>query len=119
MLRRGLAVTGAEAALVTNIAADHLGELGIHDLPALAAAKLVIARAVGPEGRIVLNADDPERGRVREPAPSHPLAQPRRGNPLVRGPWRPAARPASSRRASLVLVRSGERTEVARSTRFR
>src|SRR5947209_3448233 len=60
MLRRGLAVTGADAALVTNIAADHLGEFGVLDLPSLAAAKLVIARAVKPGGRIVLNAADPE-----------------------------------------------------------
>jgi cyanophycin synthetase len=60
LLRRGLAVQRADAALVTNIAADHLGEFGILDLPALAEAKLVIARAVGPQGRIVLNADDPE-----------------------------------------------------------
>ncbi len=60
LLRRGLAVQRADAALVTNIAADHLGEFGILDLPALAEAKLVIARAVGPKGRIVLNADDPE-----------------------------------------------------------
>ncbi|HSS79059.1 MAG TPA: Mur ligase family protein [Thermoanaerobaculia bacterium] len=60
MLRRGLAVTGAEAALVTNIAADHLGEFGILDLHALAQAKLVIARGLRPGGRIVLNADDPE-----------------------------------------------------------
>jgi len=60
MLRRGLAVTGAEAALVTNIAADHLGEFGILDLQALAEAKLVIARGVRPGGRMVLNADDPE-----------------------------------------------------------
>ncbi|HEX4495636.1 MAG TPA: Mur ligase family protein [Thermoanaerobaculia bacterium] len=60
LLRRGLAVSRADAALVTNIAADHLGEFGILDLPALTEAKLVIARAVGPKGRIVLNADDPE-----------------------------------------------------------
>jgi cyanophycin synthetase len=60
LLRRGLAVHRADAALVTNIAADHLGEFGILDLPALTEAKLVIARAVGPRGRIVLNADDPE-----------------------------------------------------------
>ena len=60
LLRRGLAVHRADAALVTNIAADHLGEFGILDLPALAEAKLLIARAVGPKGRIVLNADDPE-----------------------------------------------------------
>ena len=50
----------AAAALVTNIAADHLGEFGVHDLPSLAAAKLLITRAVGPEGRVVLNADDPQ-----------------------------------------------------------
>jgi UDP-N-acetylmuramyl tripeptide synthase len=60
MLRRGLTLTGAEAALVTNIAADHLGEFGILDLPSLAEAKLLIALAVRPGGRIVLNADDPE-----------------------------------------------------------
>jgi cyanophycin synthetase len=60
LLRRGLAVNRADAALVTNIAADHLGEFGILDLPALTEAKLVIARAVWPKGRIVLNADDPE-----------------------------------------------------------
>jgi len=60
MLRRGLTVTGVEAALVTNIAADHLGEFGVLDLPSLTEAKLLIARAVRPGGRIVLNADDPE-----------------------------------------------------------
>lgn len=59
LLRRGLALDRASGALVTNIAADHLGEFGIHDLPSLAAVKLVTARAVGPEGRVVLNADDP------------------------------------------------------------
>ena len=60
LLRRGLAVDRAAAALVTNIAADHLGEFGVHDLPSLAAAKLLVTRAVGPEGRVVLNADDPQ-----------------------------------------------------------
>jgi cyanophycin synthetase len=60
LLRRGLAVTRADAAAVTNIAADHLGELGINDLAALAEAKLVPARVVRPQGRVVLNADDPE-----------------------------------------------------------
>src|SRR5262249_32409211 len=69
--RRGLAVERATAALVTNIAADHLGEYGIHDLPSLAAAKLVVARAVPPSGRVILNADDPELARAPQswPAP--------------------------------------------------
>ena len=60
ILRRGLAVDRARAAIVTNVAEDHFGEFGIHDLSALAEAKLVVARALGEEGLLVLNADDPE-----------------------------------------------------------
>ncbi len=59
VLRRGLPVPHARAALVTNVANDHLGEYGIHDLDGLADAKLVVAKAVGNDGRVVLNADDP------------------------------------------------------------
>jgi len=59
LLRRGLAVPRADVAVVTNVANDHLGEFGIFDLPALADAKLVVAKAIGPTGRVVLNADDP------------------------------------------------------------
>ena len=58
ILRRGLTVRRADAALVTNVADDHLGELGVHDLAALADVKLVVGRVV-PPGRLVLNADDP------------------------------------------------------------
>ena len=58
LLRRGLAVPRARAALVTNVANDHLGEFGIHDLDALADAKLIVAKAIGPDGSLVLNADD-------------------------------------------------------------
>jgi len=59
MLRRGLAVRSADAALVTNVAADHLGELGVFDLDDLTDAKLVVTRVVKPGGRVVLNAQDP------------------------------------------------------------
>lgn len=59
ILRRGLAVTRADVALVTNIADDHLGEFGVCDLPTLTATKLVVSRVLGPGGRMVLNADDP------------------------------------------------------------
>ena len=59
MLRRGLAVAHADAAIVTNIAADHFGEYGIHDLDDLASVKLVVARAIDDQGLLVLNADDP------------------------------------------------------------
>jgi UDP-N-acetylmuramyl tripeptide synthase len=58
LLRRGLTVERADVAVVTNIAADHLGEFGVQDLRQLAETKLLVARAIGPEGRLVLNADD-------------------------------------------------------------
>jgi UDP-N-acetylmuramyl tripeptide synthase len=60
LMRRGLAVEHADAAIVTNISADHFGEYGIHSLADLAQAKLVVSRALGPDGLLVLNADDPE-----------------------------------------------------------
>jgi UDP-N-acetylmuramyl tripeptide synthase len=56
MLRRGLAVDKTDVAAVTNVAEDHLGEFGVHDLDALAECKFVVARAAK---HLVLNADDP------------------------------------------------------------
>jgi cyanophycin synthetase len=70
ILRRGLGVPRARAALVTNVAEDHLGEFGIFDLPSLADAKMVVAKVVDAEGRMVLNADDAlllERGQRLSP----------------------------------------------------
>lgn len=60
ILRRGLALARADVAVVTNVSDDHLGEFGVYDLPSLAETKLVAARIVKPQGRVVLNADDPE-----------------------------------------------------------
>jgi UDP-N-acetylmuramyl tripeptide synthase/very-short-patch-repair endonuclease len=59
MLRRGLALCHANVAIVTNIAADHFGEYGVHGLDDLARVKLTVARAIRHDGRLVLNADDP------------------------------------------------------------
>ena len=58
LLRRGLAVEHAHAAIVTNVSADHFGEYGVDSLEDLADAKLVVARAIGADGWLVLNADD-------------------------------------------------------------
>ncbi|MBV6520061.1 MAG: UDP-N-acetylmuramoyl-L-alanyl-D-glutamate--2,6-diaminopimelate ligase [Gemmatimonadaceae bacterium] len=58
ILRRGLAVERAQAAVVTNVADDHLGEYGIEDLRALGETKLVVAKAIPRTGRVILNADD-------------------------------------------------------------
>jgi UDP-N-acetylmuramyl tripeptide synthase len=59
ILRRGLAVDRAEAALVTNVAADHLGEWGVHTIGDVASAKLTVAKSVRHGGALVVNADDP------------------------------------------------------------
>ena len=59
ILRRGLAIEKAEVAIVTNVSADHFGEYGIDSLDDLADVKLVVARALGTAGTLVLNADDP------------------------------------------------------------
>lgn len=58
ILRRGLPVERAAAALITNLGRDHLGEYGIATLAELTAVKFVVAKALGPDGVLVLNADD-------------------------------------------------------------
>jgi UDP-N-acetylmuramyl tripeptide synthase len=60
LMRRGLALPRADVCLITNVAADHLGDYGIVDVPTLADAKFLVASALRPGGRLVLNADDPE-----------------------------------------------------------
>ncbi|MEH6576089.1 MAG: Mur ligase family protein [Amphritea sp.] len=57
ILRRGVPVDQVDAALITNIAADHLGQYGINTIEGLARAKAVVAKALGA-GNLVLNADD-------------------------------------------------------------
>ncbi|HUD43772.1 MAG TPA: Mur ligase family protein [Dokdonella sp.] len=69
ILRRGLAVTGVQAALVTNVSADHFGEYGIHDLDDLTGVKLVVGQALADDGVLVLNADDTRlRAHAQPPA---------------------------------------------------
>jgi UDP-N-acetylmuramyl tripeptide synthase len=77
MLRRGLAVDRARAAIVTNVSADHFGEFGIDSVTDLADAKLTVARVLGEGGLLVLNGDDSlllQRGRriVAEMPPPQP-----------------------------------------------
>lgn len=60
ILRRGLATSRASVAVVTNIAADHLGEFGVESLEELTETKLLVGRALAGGGSLVLNADDAE-----------------------------------------------------------
>ncbi|MEM1263731.1 MAG: Mur ligase family protein [Pseudomonadota bacterium] len=58
MLRRGLGVGDADAALITNVAADHLGEYGIHTVAELRDAKFIVRRGLASNRPLILNADD-------------------------------------------------------------
>ncbi len=58
LLRRGLGVERAAAAVITNIAEDHLGDFGSRNLEELLDIKWVVSRAVKDDGILVLNADD-------------------------------------------------------------
>lgn len=59
LLRRGLGVDQADVALITNIAADHLGDFGSRTIEELLEVKWIVSRALGQHGQLVLNADDP------------------------------------------------------------
>jgi cyanophycin synthetase len=58
LLRRGLSVRIADVALVTNIADDHLNDMGIHTLGQLAEVKFLVAKALKPHGVLVTNAEN-------------------------------------------------------------
>jgi len=58
LLRRGLSMNGCDVAVLTNVAADHLGDYGIDDVAAMAEVKCLIGSAVKPGGTRVINADD-------------------------------------------------------------
>jgi cyanophycin synthetase len=58
ILRAGLGFDRCDVAVVTNVAADHLGLKGIHTLDQMAHLKSVVPESVHPEGYAVLNADD-------------------------------------------------------------
>src|SRR5687767_1979 len=58
ILKAGLAFQNCEVAVVTNVAADHMGLGGIHTLEAMAKVKAVVPETVFDHGYAVLNADD-------------------------------------------------------------
>lgn len=58
ILRSGLCFDACSSAVVTNVAADHLGLGGIHNLQQLARVKAVVAKSAAKNGYAILNADD-------------------------------------------------------------
>jgi len=64
LLRRGIGVEHADAALITNIAADHMGEYGINTVAEMTEAKFIVRRALSPDAPLILNLDDSESVRM-------------------------------------------------------
>src|SRR5215213_3656080 len=58
ILREGLGLDSCNVAVVTNVAADHLGLGGIETVEDLARVKAVVPRSVFQDGTSVLNADN-------------------------------------------------------------
>jgi len=58
ILKSGLAFQNCDVAIVTNVAADHIGLGGINSIDQMAKVKAVVPETVFPHGYAVLNADD-------------------------------------------------------------
>ena len=58
LVRSGLGFEHCDVAIVTNVAADHLGLKDIHTLEDLAHVKSTVPRSVRRDGYAILNADD-------------------------------------------------------------
>lgn len=58
ILKNGLAFQNCDVAIVTNVAADHMGLGGINTIEQMAKVKAVVPETVFPHGYAVLNADD-------------------------------------------------------------
>lgn len=59
LLRRGIPIETVDAALITNVASDHLGQYGINTVEELAEVKFMVAKGLSSTGTLVLNADNP------------------------------------------------------------
>jgi cyanophycin synthetase len=68
ILRAGVAYDWSNAAIVTNIAEDHLGIRDVHTLEDLARVKAVTVERVKPEGYAILNAEDDMMPVIRDQA---------------------------------------------------
>lgn len=66
ILKSGLAFQHCDVAIVTNVAADHMGLGGINTVEQMAKVKAVLPETVFPHGYAILNADDDLVYKMRE-----------------------------------------------------
>lgn len=118
LLRRGLGVERAEVALITNVAADHLGEYGIHTVAELMQAKFIVSRALAAGDTLVLNADDEgvvAHARSLEPELPATIAwfSLEADNPTVRQSLEAGGRACFVDDGGLIAAEGGQRRQVA------
>ncbi len=118
ILRRGLGVQHADAALITNVASDHLGEYGINTVPDLIETKFVVRRALSADGILVLNADD--AGMVnyveqQQLASLHSLCwfSESMENPLIQSQLDNGGRAVTINQNKIILINNGQCTDIA------
>ncbi len=91
MLRRGIVSPHADVVVVTNVAADHFGEYGMHALEDIAELKTSLALVLRGQGTLVLNGDDPlldpVRATARLSAAAKALPPERRVTFSLESPW--------------------------------
>ena len=85
ILRSGLGFDRCDIAVVTNVAADHLGLGGIDTMADLARVKAVVPQSVFRDGKSVLNADNEWTADMARTARGEIIyLQHERRNPVVR-----------------------------------
>jgi cyanophycin synthetase len=66
LLRSGLAFSQCDVAIITNVAADHLGLKDIHTIEQMVHVKSVVAESVHDQGFAILNADNDESYSIKD-----------------------------------------------------
>lgn len=113
LLRGGLAFDCCDVGVLLNVSEDHLGQDGVQDLEDLVLIKSLVLEAVAPQGRAVLNADDPNTTlavpRVRVPIVYFSSDQ---RNLVIHKHLAEGGEAVFLRRGQIVVSRGGEETRI-------
>lgn len=120
MLREGLAFDRCKVAVVTNVAADHLGENGIDTLDDMARVKQIPVEAVSRDGAAVLNADDPVVARMARASNGRVVYfSMDQDNPVVVRHLADGGQCVLADKRAILLAAGGSKTELVRLSKVR